>query len=134
MRPAVWPWYVAYVASLAILYIVVCAGAVVIMFLVPPSDAEFGPAERTIISLVVIAPCAFLSIICGIAPFLPRRPWAWYYHLVLIALGFTSCCWWPFVIPLLIFWIKPETKAYFDNPSEEAWRSGSDRWTDPTSP
>lgn len=45
--------------------------------------------------------------------FLPRRPWAWVYNLVLISVGLTSCCCIPAAIPLLIFWIKPEVKGFF---------------------
>jgi hypothetical protein len=32
---------------------------------------------------------------------------------VIICLGMTSACFLPVCIPLLIFWIKPETKLYF---------------------
>src|SRR5687767_12560587 len=45
--------------------------------------------------------------------FLPPRPWAWIYGLVLIAIGFTSACCLPFCVVLLIFWLKPETRVYF---------------------
>jgi hypothetical protein len=31
----------------------------------------------------------------------------------MMAIGMTSCCFLPFLIPLLIYWLKPETKAYF---------------------
>jgi hypothetical protein len=49
----------------------------------------------------------------GAAPFLPKRRWVWIYDLVLICLSFTGCCI-AFGIPLLIFWLKPETKAFFN--------------------
>ena len=60
-----------------------------------------------------------LGIIFMIPPlvafFLPKRPWAWVYHLVMICLGMTGCT---IVasIPLIIFWIKPEVKQYFNEP------------------
>ncbi len=44
---------------------------------------------------------------------LPRRPWAWIAHLVLIARGLTSCCTMPASIPLLVIWRKPETQASY---------------------
>ncbi len=44
---------------------------------------------------------------------LPVRRWSWVAGLVLIALSFTSCCCLPVAVPLLIFWITPETKAWF---------------------
>ncbi len=44
---------------------------------------------------------------------LKPRPWVWIFDLVLICIGMTSPCCMPASIPLLIFWIKPETRAYF---------------------
>jgi hypothetical protein len=37
----------------------------------------------------------------------------WVYDIVLICLGMTSVCCMPVTIPLLIFWIKPDAKAWF---------------------
>ena len=53
----------------------------------------------------------FLLYLAGV--FLPVRRWSWVAGLVLIALSFTSCCCVPAAVPLLIFWIEPETKAWF---------------------
>ena len=41
------------------------------------------------------------------------RPWVWTYDLVVICFGFTSACFFPFCIPLLIFWLKPPVKEWF---------------------
>ena len=41
---------------------------------------------------------------------------AWVYGIVVIALGIATCYFFPFSIPLLIFWIKPEVKAYMNCP------------------
>ena len=60
--------------------------------------------------LGVILALAFI-----VALLTPRRFWAWIYNLVLICLGLTSCCFWPITIPLLIFWIKPEVRAWYRN-------------------
>ena len=49
--------------------------------------------------------------------FLPPRLWVWIYGIVLIAVGFTSACCIPFCVPLLIYWLKPEAKAYFGRPA-----------------
>lgn len=51
----------------------------------------------------------------GVAPFLPRGKVAWIYGIVLLAMGLTSCCFIAFSIPLFIFWLKPETRAYFES-------------------
>ena len=57
--------------------------------------------------------CFAFGVPFAIAPFLPRRSWVWIYDVVLICFGMTSICSMPAAIPLLIFWFKPETQAYF---------------------
>ena len=49
----------------------------------------------------------------GFGLFVPARRWGWIYGIVLIAVGLTSCCLLPATIPLLIFWLKPETQAFY---------------------
>ncbi len=55
-----------------------------------------------------------LTIACALPFLLPAKPWVWVYNLIIICLGLTSCCFLPATIPLLIHWIKPETKAWFN--------------------
>ena len=50
----------------------------------------------------------------GYGLFLPRAKWAWVYGIILIAIGMGSCCFWPICIPLLIKWIDPNFKAWFE--------------------
>jgi hypothetical protein len=46
--------------------------------------------------------------------FAPRRPWGHTMGTVVIALGmFNLVCCIPILIPVLIVWMKPETKAWF---------------------
>jgi len=56
------------------------------------------------------------ALVWGGASFLGTRvapdAAAWTLGLVLIALGLTSCCL-PLCLPLLIFWLKPETQQFF---------------------
>lgn len=49
----------------------------------------------------------------AVAGHLPRTPSTYVFDLVLICLGMTSCCFLPICVPLLIGWIRTETKAYF---------------------
>jgi len=83
---------------------------------IPP--AEFGedldPMEVQIQGYLLMIVGVPFAIFFGAAPFLPKRPWAWIYGIVAIAFGMTSPCCLPASIPLLIFWIKPETKAFFE--------------------
>jgi hypothetical protein len=99
---------------MAVLYL--CTSALGILLLVSPSF--LGPAGNepvmTIYGVILIAVSVPFSLLFAAAPFLPRRPWAWIVHLALIALGMTSACCIPACLPLLLFWIKPETKAMFE--------------------
>ena len=53
-----------------------------------------------------------------LAIFLPRKPFFWVLGIILIALnfiplGFSSCILLPSAVILMVFWLRPETKAYF---------------------
>jgi cyanate permease len=71
--------------------------------------------ERTIDGDGIVAIIVAFAMLCIYCPvlFLPRKPWVWTYNLVVICLGMSNCCF-PVCIPLLIFWIKPEAKQYFE--------------------
>jgi len=56
---------------------------------------------------------SILAAAYGLGCFTPQRPWSWVYHLVLIALGMTSCVCLPFLVVLLIGWIRPEVRAWY---------------------
>ncbi|MHC5004784.1 MAG: hypothetical protein ACYTJ0_16860 [Planctomycetota bacterium] len=111
-RPAVWTWFVVYCVFMALLYVLVM-GVGVVLLLVDPVELEMDSMEATIMGSAYAALGAVLAVPYAVAPFLPPRRWVWIGDLVLICLGMTSCCTLPACIPLLIFWIKPETKAHF---------------------
>jgi hypothetical protein len=110
--PAVWKWYVAYCIAMACLYVLTTIFGVVLLA-VAPDALHMQPMESKIQggACVVLGPILLIVFLIGI--FLPRRPWAWIYGIVLICLGMTSCCCLPASIPLIIYWVKPETKAFF---------------------
>ena len=109
-KPPVYPYYLAYVIFMALLYlgvIVMCVGLLV-------ATGGQGMKDEDMVLFLFMPACSLPFLIAyAAAPFLPPAPWAWTYHLVLIAVGLTSACCMPIAIPLLIFWLKPETKAYF---------------------
>lgn len=110
--PKVWPWYVAYCIALAVAYLLFFVGGVVLFFLLD----RLPPEERTLLVFYAVLSIALgLVFAAGFAagPLLPRKPWVWIYGMVLICIGMTSACCLPASIPLLIFWIKPETKIFF---------------------
>lgn len=76
----------------------------------PPKDE---PWTILVYGLVLVAVGAPLLAAYAAGLFLPPRPWSWVAHLVLIAIGLTSCCTMPAAIPLLVAWLKPDLRAWF---------------------
>jgi hypothetical protein len=113
-RPQVVVWYKAYLGFLLFLFLIVVAvGAMFFTDMFDAEDLDGMPPELmggiyVVMGIVMIIPTVA-------AFFLPRKRWAWIFHIVMICIGMTGCTVF-FSIPLLIFWIKPETKAWFDNP------------------
>lgn len=106
-------WYKAYCGLLTLTYVLTAVfGFWVIV--TRYSGASGHSSEDGLLVGGVMAACGLLfGGACGAALVLPARPWAWTYHLAIICLGLSSVCCLPICIPLLIFWLKPETKAYF---------------------
>jgi hypothetical protein len=77
---------------MALLYLATAAMGIVFLFAEPDRDmsAEEAKLMGAVILIVV-----------------------WVFGLVLICLGLSSACCLPACIPLLIFWLKPEMKAFY---------------------
>ena len=111
-RPATVVALSVYAVLLALMY-----AAVGIIFLSlameeAPPGKELARA-LTVGRYLMVFLAAVLSLAFVAVPFLPRRPWVWVYGLATIALGFTSVVTIPFSIGLLIFWIRPEVRGYY---------------------
>lgn len=111
--PGVVVWYRVYCAFLMIVYAALVALGLFIMFF-----PEFAKTPEEALGAKIGGAIYFIVGIIFFIPFLlsfffPNKPWVWIYGLVLICVGFTSCCSIPASIALLIFWIRPETKKYF---------------------
>lgn len=109
--PPVWRWYIVYVVAMALMYLAVTVLGVVLMVVDLPTRSDDLPLAFQGGLMAVIGLPFFL--LYAAAPFVPRRPWAWVFHLVLICIGLTSACCALASIPLLIFWLKPEMKLAF---------------------
>ena len=110
-RPPVIRWFQAYCA-------VLCAACVaVVAFVVkhtPDRPALPGDWMWTVWTHLLQFLPASLAV-ASLAPFvLPRRPWVWVYDMVIICVGMPTGWLLPFSVPLLVFWLKPEVKAWFD--------------------
>jgi hypothetical protein len=105
-------WYRVYVGLMATLYLAVLAGGIAMV--VASGTMAGTDAEQSLVFGVTYGIMGgVFGLVYGIALFLPRKPYNWIVGIVLIALGLTSCCFIPATVPLLIFWLKPETKNYF---------------------
>jgi hypothetical protein len=104
--PPVWPWYIAYAVAMALMYLMVAASG---GFLLAAGENIEDQIQGGVMAVMGLG----LAAVFGVAPLLPKKPWAWVYHVVLIGLSMTSFCCMPISIPLLIHWLKPETKAFF---------------------
>ncbi|MDA0767658.1 MAG: hypothetical protein O3A87_10040 [Verrucomicrobia bacterium] len=81
--------------------------------LMDPAELDMGAGEAKVMGLVFLLMGSVLFVACLLPFFLRPRPWVWVYDLVIICFGMTSACVMVASIPLLIFWLKPEVKAYF---------------------
>ncbi len=89
----------------------IIGGAVMIYFAdrLPESERMELYINGVILALVGVP----VAIVCALPFIFPRKPWVWIYNIVIIAIGLTSCCCIPACVPLLIYWLKPETKVWF---------------------
>lgn len=114
-KPAAVTWFKVYAGLMLALYVLCAvAGAVLLSFSTEISNSAEEAAELRMMGVIYGVMGVGLAIVFVIGLFVPRRGWGWVYSIVLICLGLTSCCTLPACIPLLIFWIKPETKIYFN--------------------
>jgi len=97
-------WFKVYTGALCFCYLAAGGFELFLIF--------DDPAERTL-GIVLLFVAVSLFSACLLPLILQPRPWLWTYDLVIICLGMTSACFLPAAIPLLIAWMKPETKSYF---------------------
>ena len=110
--PGVWPWFMVYCGVVVLLALAVI-GFGVVLLAGNPAALRLDPVEARVRGVWEIAAGIVLAVPFLAAPFLPRRPWVWVYDLVLIFLGVTACFLVPVSVALVVFWIRPKTKAFF---------------------
>jgi hypothetical protein len=82
--------------------------------LLTPSESSLGTSERN--PLLLFFAVGLVVVIVGgfhaVAAAVPYKPWGWPVGLIAICLGFSTCTA-PVSLLLLVWWLKPETKAAF---------------------
>lgn len=111
-QPPVLTWYRVYCVLMALLYLVFVAAGI-FFIIAAPADRDMSAEEARLLGGIMLFMGIALTVPFLIGAFLPRKSWAWVFGLVLICIGLTSVCCLPITVPLLIHWIKPETKFYF---------------------
>ncbi len=129
-RPQVVFWYRIYCWLMVFLQVATAAGGFILVAFADPIAAESkGQLESVdlriqgavfgVIGIVFLAPYLLGAL-------LPLRRWTWVFALVIMALSLTSCCLLlPATIFLLIAWVKPETRAWFDSLPQRAPGTGA---------
>ncbi len=115
-RPKIWVWYLAYCGFMALVYFLCFVGGIFMLL-----NADWLAAESdedrvlfVVQGILFSSLGAVLFALFAVVPFLPRKKGAWMYGFVTICLGMTSACCLPMTIPLIIFWIKDDTKRFFN--------------------
>lgn len=114
--PQVVIWNRVYCGSLALMYFAAMfAGFMFVVFHqdLGRNDRQNPPEFWFFLGAVLVVVDLPFFLAAAMGAVLPPKPWVWIFHLVLIAIGMTSACCWPICIPLLIFYLRPETRAYF---------------------
>ena len=113
--PAAYKWFVVYCVLMALVCLLMTL--IGLVYLLTEPEPDMSAEEATIMGVVFLASGLLFFLPYAFAPFLPRRSWVWVFGLVLICLGLSSTCCLPVCIPLLIFWLKPEMKAFYGRTS-----------------
>lgn len=111
-RPKVILWFKVYAAVLAVIYLGLAAASL-IFFLGDPAELGTSREGALVIGVLFLLMGLVLFGVFLLPLIVAPMPWLWTYDLVLICIGMTSACFIPACVPLLIFWMKPETKAHF---------------------
>jgi len=111
-QPKVVFWFKIYCGVLCLLYLALAAVSLLFFFM-DPATLNMTPGTATLWGVLLLVMGLVLFAGCLVPLILRPRPWLWIYDTVIIALGLTSPLFLPASIPLLIFWLKPETRIYF---------------------
>jgi hypothetical protein len=118
VRPGVVLWYRVYCAVLALLYGALSAFGLLLLFLPRVmgdmgDEIELDALVRTIYGWGIFGFAIPMTLAHFVAIFLPPRRWVWVYGVVLLSAGtLIGWCMLAFTVPLLVFWVKQENRAF----------------------
>jgi MFS family permease len=111
--PAVLFWFKIYTGALTALYLL-CVLASPVLFVIGMRTHSDERVVALVYGVILLAVGLPFAVACALPFILPRKPWVWVYNLIIICIGMTSCCILPASVALLIYWIKPDVKLWFN--------------------
>ena len=118
--PGVLAWYRVYCILMQALSLAIIAGGILLIIFKEDLAAQVAPPELLLVFGIILIVLGSISDLAFFAAFfLPRRRWAWIYHLLMLVLGglilgsIAGLCSLALSIPLFIFWVREETREYF---------------------
>jgi hypothetical protein len=103
-------WFRVYCSAAAAYFALVAVYAGYPLTAYSTWDKQFQPLYPLIVAAAVVYG-AFAVVHAG-AAVLPGNRYSWGFGIAVIIFGVTTCLFLPACIPLLIYWLKPETKAF----------------------
>lgn len=119
--PGVWPWFVAYCVFNTITCLITVVAGIYCAMLDIETVRSWAPKYIDVESALYIkiqggvwaVSSLGFAVAYAVAPFLPKRPWAWVINLSLIAINILAVCLLPLALPLLVFWVRENTQRFF---------------------
>lgn len=109
-KPSVIFFLKLYSVGMGVIYV-----ALIALFAFALSLDEMSAAPEDVIILMVVGVMCFVFGLFHFgAVIIGRQRWGYFYGIALIVIGLSSCATWPVTVPLLVMWLKPEVKAWFN--------------------
>jgi hypothetical protein len=113
--PLVVVWYQTYCAAVAALW---ATGTVLSVGLVVWSGRvaeawSMDPIAAVLFSVTLLLVMLFLTAVHIAGHRTANVPGTWNIHAIVLGLDLTTLFLWPAALPLLWFWLKPETRAWY---------------------
>ena len=105
-------WYRMYCSALVVLYLIIAITGAVAIAGSHGSNVE-NPRDALTGGVMMLVFGGIFAAVYLIGVILSPKPSSWILGIVLLALGMISVCFLPLTVPLLFFWMKPETQRYF---------------------
>ena len=102
-----------------VLLVLLGVGMSLAMSLSPSTTTSPGDPPPWVVGVFLVVVYLPIAVAYVVGLVGPRRPWMYGYGIFLAVLGFMCGGCWFMAIPFLIFWVKPETKYWYETAPPE---------------